>query len=105
MIYSREEVDAALAKIGGTSDGAVMRAWLVDQLLTGIPTGLGDCALRETVGRLRVIREIASMLEPSEAYVVRDPSDPAVSIPSRAEPVGPAARGAKRRVGSDPFFA
>lgn len=105
MIYSREEVDNAVAKIGGTRDGAILRAWLIDQLLMGIPTGLEESTLREDVGRLRVIREIASMLEPSAAHVAGNPADPTVSLPVRPEPVGSGPRGARRRVGNDPAFS
>ncbi|MCM5558487.1 hypothetical protein [Pleomorphomonas sp. JP5] len=63
MIYTKEEILAAFANVGGTRDGAVIREFLAEKLMRGPTPGQKSGAVREEVGRLSMVREILSLLE------------------------------------------
>lgn len=97
------DIDEAWAIIGASPAGRTARLKLVDMLMSGVPEGLSDGALRDWAGRMRLARELLTLMDAeTDGRDGRPTDDPAVSI-ARSKPAAGEPRGAARRVPpSDP---
>lgn len=95
--FSHDEIIDAFERIGRTPDGRAVKSYFAAMLLQAIPPNLPDGAVRESVGRLNLAREVLGHLNRitgNHAHSEQSGVDAVRTAAADAVRVG---RGARRR--------